>query len=191
MDKIQVTHLLDEIDDFLDNKYHLGDYCFLVNAKEIQAIVSKIRHILPTDLSVAERINKQRDDIIMEAHCRSERIINEAQVEAARILSEHELIKTVQQKAVEIQKQLQNNCEEMKNKAEEESEVLKRNAYQEALLTKENAKAYAEELLANVERDIDKIHKHIKSCQEYLAKQKDNENSTQEARETYNTAQKV
>ncbi|MBR1373096.1 hypothetical protein IJ556_01425, partial [bacterium] len=89
------------------------------------------------------------------------------------ILSENELIRAVKEKAATIQEQVKDSCEEMKNKATEESENMRRSAYQEAMHTREGAKAYVEELLMTLERDIDKVHKHIKSCQEYITQQKD------------------
>ena len=185
MAKSRVTHLIDEANDLLDNKFHIGKYCLLVNTEEIQDILSKIKAILPDEIKEAERILQRRDDISMEAQNRAERIINEAQVEASRILSEHELMKTVQKKAVDIQQQLKSTCEEMKNKAEEEAELTRRNAYQDAINTREGARAYAEELLANLERDIEKIQQHVKSCQEYISKQK-NDTAPQNQQEAFN-----
>lgn len=185
MAKSRVTHLIDEANDLLDNKFHVGSYCLMVNTEEIQEILSKIKAILPDEIKEAERILQRRDDICMEAQNRAERIINEAQVEASRILSEHELMKTVQKKAVDIQQQLKNTCEEMKNKAEEEAEVTRRNAYQDAVNTREGAKAYARELLSNLERDIEKIHQHVKSCQEYISQQT-SDTVAQKTQETIN-----
>ena len=160
----------------MDNKFHVGPYCLFMNTDDIQDILSKIRAILPEEIKTAEMILKRRDDIYMEAQNRAERIINEAQTKAASILSENELIRAVKEKAATIQEQVKDSCEEMKNKASEESENMRRSAYQEAMQTREGAKAYVEELLSNLERDIDKVHKHVKSCQDYILQQKDTGN---------------
>ncbi len=173
MAKLRLTHLIDEADELLDNKFHIGSYCLFMNTDDIQDILSKIRAILPEEIKTAEMILKRRDDIYMEAQNRADRIINEAQTKAASILSENELIRAVKEKAATIQEQVKDSCEEMKNKASEESENMRRNAYQEAMHTREGAKAYVEELLTTLERDIDKVHKHIKNCQEYIMQQKE------------------
>ena len=173
MAKLRLTHLIDEADELLDNKFHVGPYCLFMNTDDIQDILSKIRAILPEEIKTAEMILKRRDDIYMEAQNRADRIVNEAQTKAASILSENELIRAVKEKAATIQEQVKDSCEEMKNKANEESENMRRSAYQEAMHTREGAKDYVEELLTTLERYIDKVHKHIKSCQEYITQQKE------------------
>ena len=177
MTKLQVTHLIDEADELLDNKFHVGPYCLFMNTDDIQDILSKIRAILPEEIKTAEMILKRRDDIYMEAQNRADRIINEAQTKAANILSENELIRAVKEKAAAIQEQVKDSCEEMKTKATEESETMRRNAYMEAMQIREGSQTYVEELLSNLEQDIDKVHKHIKSCQEYIVQQKQNESN--------------
>lgn len=192
MTKLRITHLLDEADELLDNKFHIGPYCLFINSDDIQDILSKIRAILPEEIKTAEMILKRRDDIYMEAQNRSERIINEAQTKAASILSENELIKAVKEKATTIQEQVKNSCEEMKNKASEESETMRQNAYKEAVKTRESAKVFVEDILTNLEQDIDKIHKHVKSCQEYLLnQQRDNKNINLQTKKEINQEQKV
>jgi len=172
MTKLRVTHLIDEADELLDNKFHIGSYCLFVNTDDLQDILSKIRAILPEEVKTAEMIIKRRDDIYLEAQNRADRIISEAQTKASSLLSENELIRAVKEKAAAIQEQVKGSCEEMRTKASEESENIRKNAYQEAMQTKDGAKAYVSELLSNLEKDIDRVHKHIKSCQEYLIQQK-------------------
>ncbi len=173
MTELRVSHLIDEADEMLDNKFHVGSYCLFMNTDDIQDILSKIRAILPEEIKTAEMILKRRDDIYMEAQNRADRIINEAQNTAASILSESELIRAVREKAAKIQEQVKESCEEMKNKAAEEAETIRRNAYQEALQTREGAQAYAEQVLSNLDRDIEQIHRIVRNGQEYLAQQKD------------------
>ena len=62
----------------------------------------------------------------------------------------------------------------MKNKAAEEADALRRNAYQDAMQTREGAQAYAEQVLNNLERDIEQVHRIVRNGQEYLAQQKNN-----------------
>ncbi len=172
MTELRVSHLIDEADEMLDNKFHVGSYCLFMNTDDIQDVLSKIRAILPEEIKTAEMILKRRDDIYMEAQSRADRIISEAQNTAANILSESELIRAVREKAAKIQEQVKESCEEMKNKAAEEAESLRRSAYQEAMQTRENAQAYVEQVLNNLERDIDQVHRIVKNGQEYLANQK-------------------
>ncbi len=173
MTELRVSHLIDEADEMLDNKFHVGSYCLFMNTDDIQDILSKIRAILPEEIKTAEMILKRRDDIYMEAQSRADRIISEAQNTAANILSESELIRAVREKAAKIQEQVKENCEEMKNKATEEAEQVRRIAYQEALQTREGAQAYADDVLSNVEQYIDQIHSKVRTAQEYLAREKE------------------
>ncbi len=172
MDELRVSHLIDEAEEMLDNKFRVGSYCFFVNTDDIQDILGKIKSILPEDIKTAEMILKRRDDIYMEAQSRADRIISEAQNTAANMLSESELVRAVRAKAAEIQEQVKQSCEEMKNKAAEESEAMRKSAYLEAKQTREGAQAYAEQVLTNLERNINEIHRIVRNGQDYLANQK-------------------
>ena len=184
MTELRVSHLIDEADELLDNKFHVGGYCLFMNTDDIQDILSKIRAILPEEIKTAEMILKRRDDIYMEAQSRADRIVNEAQNTAANILSQSQLIRDVKNQAAKIQEQVKESCEEMKNRAAEEADTMRKNAYKEAMETREGAKAYAEQLLNDLERDIDRAHKHVKGCMEYIAQQKER---AREVRPDYNT----
>ncbi|MCD7879142.1 MAG: hypothetical protein LUG16_04320 [Candidatus Gastranaerophilales bacterium] len=172
MTELRISSLIDAADELLDNKFHVGSYCLFMNTDDIQDILSKIRAILPEEIKTAENILKRRDDIYQEAQSKANRIINEAQNTAANILSESELIRAVREKAAKIQEQVKESCEDMKNKAEEESDTIRRTAYKEAMQTREGAQAYAEEVLTNLERNIDQIHRIVRNGQDFLAQQK-------------------
>lgn len=174
MTELRVSHLIDEADEMLDNKFHVGSYCLFMNTDDIQDILSKIRAILPEEIKTAEMILKRRDDIYMEAQSRAERIISEAQNTAANILSESELIRAVREKAAKIQEQVKESCEEMKNKAAEEAENMRKNAIKESIETKEGAKAYAQQVLDNLDRNITEIHRIVKNGRDYLSSSKGN-----------------
>ena len=67
MSELRVSHLIDEADELLDNKFHVGSYCLFINTDDIQDILSKIKAILPEEIKTAEMIIKRRDDIYLEA----------------------------------------------------------------------------------------------------------------------------
>ena len=173
MAELRVSQLIDEADEMLDNKFHVGNYCLFVNTDDIQDILSKIRAILPEEIKTAEMILKRRDDIYMEAQSRADRIISEAQNTAANILSQSEIVREAREQAAKIQEMLKESCQEMKNRAIEEAESLRRAAYQEAMQTREGAQAYAEKVLNDLERDIEQIHRIVRNGQDYLAHQKE------------------
>ncbi len=172
MTELRVSHLIDEADELLDNKFHVGSYCLFMNTDDLQDILGKIRAILPEEIRTAEMILKRRDDIYLEAQTRADRIINEAQNTASNILSESELIRAVREKAAKIQEQVKQSCEEMKNKATEEAEAIRRSAYQEAMQTREGAQSYAEEVLEKLNNTIEESHRIVRNGQEYLYAQK-------------------
>ncbi len=179
MTELRVSHLIDEADEMLDNKFHVGSYCLFMNTDDIQDILSKIRAILPEEIKTAEMILKRRDDIYLEAQTRADRIINEAQTTAANILSQSELVKAVREKVAKIQEQVRQNCEEMKAKAIEESEAIRKSAFKEAMQIKEGAQSFAEEKLNNLAADVEDIQRHVaeiqktvRNGQEYLLQEK-------------------
>lgn len=173
MTELRVSHLIDEADELLDNKFHVGSYCLFMNTDDIQDILSKIRAILPEEIKTAEMILKRRDDIYMEAQSKADRILSEAKNTAAKLLSESDLMRRLHEEAMKFQEQVQESCEEMKKKAAEEAETVRKNAYKEASETREGAKAFAEEMLINLERDIDRVHRHVRNCQDLLNQKKE------------------
>lgn len=180
MTELRVSHLIDEVDEMLDNKFRIGSYCLFMNSDDIQDILSKIRAILPEEIKTAEMILKRRDDIYLEAQSRADRIINEAQNTASNILSESELIRAVREKAAKIQEQVKQSCEEMKAKAAEEAEAIRRSAYQEAMQTRDGAQNYAEQVLTNLETNIDEINKIVKNGKAFLLQQKSQKDQRRE-----------
>ena len=76
MTKLRVNHLIDEADELLDNKFHIGSYCLFINTDDIQDILSKIRAILPEEIKTAEMILQRRDEIYMDAQVKADRIID-------------------------------------------------------------------------------------------------------------------
>ena len=173
MTELRVSHLIDEADEMLDNKFHVGSYCLFMNTDDIQDILSKIRAILPEEIKTAEMILKRRDDIYMEAQSRAERIVSEAQNTAANILSESELIRAVREKAAKIQEQVKESCDEMKTKAMEEAEQIRREALKEAIDTREGAKTYAQQVLDNLDKNIGEIHRIVRNGRDFLSSQRD------------------
>jgi hypothetical protein len=173
MTELRVSHLIDEADELLDNKFHVGSYCLFMNTDDIQDILSKIRAILPEEIKTAEMILKRRDDIYMEAQSKADRILSEAKASAAKILSESEMMRLARERIMKIQDQVKESCDEMKNKAAEEAEEMRKSAYKEAMETREGAKAFAEEMLMNLEHNIDRVHRHIRNCQDLLNQKKE------------------
>ena len=179
MTELRVSHLIEEANEMLDNKFHVGNYCLFVNTDDIQDILSKISAILPEEIKTAEMILKRRDDIYMEAQSRADRIISEAQNTAAKILSESEVVRLAREQATQIHEQLRVHCEEMKNNAIAEVEELRKTAYKEAMQTREGAQAYAEKVLNDLERDIEQIHRIVRNGQDYLVQQKEKSKNVQ------------
>ncbi len=172
MTQLRIKELLGKANFILDKGFHLMPGFVFLRSAEMEATLDRIEASIPEDIKEAEMILRRRDEMLLEAQNRAERIINDAQNEAARVLSESELLRAVQQEATKIREQVISDCEDIKANAIRESEAIKTNAIQEAIKTKEGAENYAEQILRNLDTDLNQLQQIVRNGQIYLEKQK-------------------
>lgn len=148
----------------------LPNYLVAVKVKEIESLIDRIYASLPSEVQEARAFLRRREELQIEAQQKAEKIVIEAQNEANRLLSESDILKAVQKEAEKIKEQVIADCEEIKRKALDDAESMRIQSTDEAIRIREGAEVYAEQVLANIERDLTQLQQVVKNGQVYIEK---------------------
>ena len=165
--------LLDSLENLIEEKsMPLLSNFVVVKKSYIADIVEKLYDALPEEIREARTLLRRKDELQYEAQQRAEKIVSDAQAEANRLLSESDLLRAVQREAEKIKEQVINDCEEIKRKALEEADAVRNQAIDEALRVKDGASVYAEQILASLEQNINRLQEIIKDNQIQLERKR-------------------
>jgi cell division septum initiation protein DivIVA len=117
-----------------------------INPKEVQEILQKIRLSVPEQLREADKVKRERDDIISQAEREAKRIISAAEEEYRNKVAQTSVMKSADARAQDIVA-----------KAEKDAEALLANATKEASSRKADADQYTLDVLRNLEVQINSI----------------------------------
>ncbi len=171
MQQSGIYELLKLLEVVLDKSFPiLPNYLVAVKVKEIESLIDRIYASLPNEVQEARAFLRRREELQMEAQQKAEKIILDAQNEANRLLSESDVLRAVQKEAEKIKEQVIGDCEDIKRKALDDAENVRIQAADEAIRIREGAEVYAEQILANIERDLTQLQQVVKNGQVYIEK---------------------
>lgn len=148
----------------------LPNYLVAIKVKEIESLIDRIYASLPGEVQEARAFLRRREELQIEAQQKAEKIVTDAQNEANRLLSESDVLRAVQKEAEKIKEQVIADCEEIKRKALDDADNVRIQAADEAIRIREGAEIYAEQVLANLERDLTQLQQVVKNGQVYMEK---------------------
>lgn len=171
MQQSGIYELLKLMEMHLEKSFQLmPNYLALVKVKEMESLIDRIYASLPSEVQDARAFLRRREELQIEAQQKAEKIIIDAQNEASRLLSESDILRAVQKEAEKIKEQVITDCEEIKRKALDDAENVRIQAADEAIRIREGAEVYAEQVLANLERDLTQLQQVVKNGQVYMEK---------------------
>ncbi len=144
----------------------------IVNVKNIEDILDRIRVSIPGEIQEAREILRRKDEILMEAQNKADHLYLQAQDKARSLIDEAEILKAVRAEAERIKAETLENCEAMKQNTLNEVEQIKINTSNEVLRIREGADRYAEEVLGNLDRNLQDLHSIVRNGQNYLGQLK-------------------
>lgn len=164
--------LMNELEEALDKGLPLLSNLAIVKKDVVVNILDKLYAALPDEVKEARALLRRKDELQYEAQQRAEKTISEAQAEANRLLSESDLLRAVQREAEKIKEQVISDCEDIKQKAYEEANSIRSQALDEAMRMKDGASVYAEQILAGLEQNINRLHEIVKDNQIQLERKR-------------------
>lgn len=177
---MEVMLLLDALEDILDkaNTIPLSSKV-LVSREELLDIIKDIRIKIPDEVKQAQWIKEERQKILMEAKKEAEVVRVECEDKLSRIKEERHRILAETEKEAEIMRQ---EADRRLSSLIEESEIVKRAneqakeiiyaAQQDAKKIRLGSRAYADDILAELEKYTNNISNTIKINREELKNKK-------------------
>ncbi|MDF2840000.1 MAG: vacuolar-type H+-ATPase subunit [Clostridia bacterium] len=177
---MEVMLLLDALEDILDkaNAIPLSSKIIL-NRDELLEIIKDIRIKIPDEVKQAQWIKEERQKILMEAKREAEGVRNECEDKLGRVKEERQRILVEAEKEAEIMRQ---EADKRLTSLIEESEIVKRaneqakeiilSAQQDAKKIRLGSRAYADDMLAEVEKYANNIANTIRVNREELKNKK-------------------
>ncbi len=173
---MEVLLLLDALEDIIDKASNLPlSSKAMVNKEELLEIIKDIRLKLPDELKQAQWIKEERQKILIEAKKEAETIqkecdekIQKTKEERQRILVEAE--KEAEMFRQEVDRKIKSMIDEneITKRANEQAKDIILSAQQDAKKIRLGARAYADELLAELNLRVEKILNTINSNREEL-----------------------
>jgi len=168
---MEVMMLLEALEDILDKANALPlSSKVIVNREELLEIIKDIRIKIPDEVKQAQWIKEERQKILFEAKKEAEGIRTECEDKLARIKEERQRVLAEAAKEAEIMRQ---EADKRLLSLIEESEIVKRaneqareiiiSAQQDAKKIRLGSRAYADDVLGDVEKYIDNISSTIKA----------------------------
>ncbi len=145
---MSIDEILIEMDELLEESINLpfSGGKRMVDVERVRDLMSEIKLNLPGEVRDAQKIVRDRADIIATANKEAEGIIRRAEERAAVLVSESEVVKASQAKANEVQTNAQQQSREMRKQVLEYCDGMLRQS---------------EEVLAQRARDIRNVRSNL------------------------------
>ncbi|NET06906.1 MAG: ATP synthase F0 subunit B [Merismopedia sp. SIO2A8] len=151
----------------------------LIDEETLLAQLDLVRENLPDAFDQAEKIVRQREEIILQAEEYAQEIMEAAERRADQMLDELGIIEQAQQEAQQIRQRVQQECETLEEQTFSDIERVRRQAQQEiehmrqlALTECEDiqngAYDYANEVLANIDQQLSEMLRVIRNGRQQL-----------------------
>ncbi len=93
----------------------------VINPRDIQELVSQLRHTLPQDISEAQQIIRYRDTIVKQSQDEATGVRKAAERESMEKVADTQVVKDAKSKAEEIRAQAKKDAAELISQAEEQA----------------------------------------------------------------------
>lgn len=173
---MEVMLLLDALEDILEKAPNLPlSSKSVMNKEELQEIIKDIRIKLPDEIKQAQWIKEERQKILIEAKKEAESLRSECEERLQKIKEERQRILAEAEREAEI---LKKEADKRVQSLIDESDIVKRASEQgkeiviaaqiDAKKIRLGSKAYADELLSELEKHAQAIMETIKNNREEL-----------------------
>lgn len=106
---------LDQIIEFVDNAKTLPmSSSVMINKADLTRMLEEVRAALPEELQAAQKVLKQRDELLSDATANAERLLTAAEEERQRLVSEEEVLRQARTQAGEAIQAAREKSEQMR-----------------------------------------------------------------------------
>ena len=177
---IDIQRELNRIEEILFDSFHIPfTGRTLVDEEVLLAQLDLIRENLPVAFEEAEKVVRQRDEILLQAEEYAQEIMETAERRADQILDEMGIIQQAELEANQIRKRVQQECEviqeqtlaeieRMRLQAQQELEQMRQLALVECDDIQNGADDYADAVLTSIEQQLTEMLRVIRNGRQQL-----------------------
>ena len=117
---MDILHLVDRLEEIVKESARVPfSEMRLVNERRIWPLLDQMRISIPDEVRRAERIIREKDRFLAQAHEEAERITSLARNEAAKLTAEHTIVQSAEMQATKIREQASADVESIRAGADE------------------------------------------------------------------------
>jgi cell division septum initiation protein DivIVA len=177
---IDIQRELNRLEEILFESFHIPlTRRTVVNEELLLAQLDLVRENLPTAFEDAEKIVRQREEILLQAEEYAQEVMEAAERRADQILDEMGIIQQAEYEANQIRKQVQQECEaiqeqtrieieRMRLQAQQELEQMRQMALEECEDIQNGADDYADAVLTSIEQQLTEMLRVIHNGRQQL-----------------------
>ena len=177
---IDIQRELNRIEEILFDSLHIPfTQRTVVDEETLLAQLDLVRENLPAAFNEAEKIVRQREEIILQAEEYAQEIMEAAERRADQILDEMGIIQQAELEANQIRKRVQQECEaiqeqtlseieRMRLQAQQELEQMRQLALAECDDIQNGADEYADAVLTSIEQQLSEMLRVIRNGRQQL-----------------------
>lgn len=167
-DGLRLFALCERLQELKEEGLRLIPSYVMIKNREFDLLVDSLPAAIDDNLKTAQRILRNKEEIIQEARVKADRIIQDAENERIRILDESSLRREMEEQAKTFREKVIQECENIKIKAFSEAEEIRIASNEDALKMKDGAQAYAQQILVKLEQDLNSLFQVVKNGQQYI-----------------------
>jgi len=119
---MDILHLIDRLEEAVKGSKHLPFGSLrLVDERNLWPLLDQMRISIPDEVRQAERIIREKERTIAQAHEEAERIVALARSEAAQLTAEHTIAQAAEARAAAIRERSEREMEDMRAGADDYS----------------------------------------------------------------------
>jgi vacuolar-type H+-ATPase subunit H len=117
---MDILYLVDRLEDAVKGSRRLPfSRLRLVDERRIWPLLDQMRISIPDEVRRAERITREKDRTIAQAHEEAERVVGLARSEAAQLTAEHTIAQAAEERATAIRKQAERTAQTIRAGADD------------------------------------------------------------------------
>jgi vacuolar-type H+-ATPase subunit H len=117
---MDILYLVDRLEDAVKGSRRLPfSRLRLVDERRIWPLLDQMRISIPDEVRRAERITREKDRTIAQAHEEAERVVGLARSEAAQLTAEHTIAQAAEERATAIRKQAERSAQTIRAGADD------------------------------------------------------------------------
>lgn len=140
----------------------------LIEEEKLLNQLEQIKNNIPDAFDAANKIIRQKEEILAKAEYMAEQIIQEAEVRAAQIKNQTGIVQQAEQEAYQIRQQLTQECELIQKQTLAEVDLIRQRTIAECQEMRQGADEYADKVLSHIEVQLEEMMRVVQNGRQQI-----------------------